>query len=118
MQRIASRLKQLREKEEMSQEQVAEALHIHPSTYKGYETAYRRIPVDVLRDAAEYYDVTLDYIFGLTNIPYALDKRENEIARKYYALKKEDQFRIQERITTLYEIEHPLKTLKDKKKEK
>ena len=116
MQLIASRLKYLRDREEESQKQVAEALDIKLSTYKSYETARRRIPVDILRNAALHYAVTMDFIIGITDIPYSINKEDEEIMRKYYSLKEENQLRIQERIMTFYETEHPPKTLKDKNK--
>ena len=117
MQLIASRLKYLRKRDHITQKQLAEALGVNLSTYKSYETAGRRIPVDVLRDAAKYFEVTMDFIIGLTDIPYSLRKSDEEIMRKYYSLKEENQLRVQERIMTFYETEHPPKTLKDKNKE-
>ena len=111
---IASRLRYLREKEEITQKKVAEDLGINLSTYKCYEAGKRRIPVDILRDAALYYKVTMDFIIGITDIPYSLDRPDEDIMRKYYELKEESKHRIQERIITFYEMEHPIGTLKKK----
>ena len=52
MQRIAKRLKQLRENEGLKQKDFAEILGVGLASYKSYETARRSIPTDVLRKAA------------------------------------------------------------------
>ncbi len=66
------RLKELREDLDIRQETLAEYLHIKQNTYSQYENNQRQLPIDVLIKLAEYYNVSTDYILGLTDVktPY------------------------------------------------
>ena len=59
MQRIAERLKQLRENAYLKQKDVAEAIGVGLDAYKSYETGRRSIPADVLREAAKFYGFSM-----------------------------------------------------------
>ena len=62
-----TRIRDLREDENLSQRQIAEILHMHKTTYARYETGEREIPFNIAILIAKYYKVSLDYIAGLTN---------------------------------------------------
>ncbi len=62
------RLKDLREDNDLSQEAIAEILKITRPQYSLYETGKRDIPVDLLRVLAKFYNTSIDYIVGDTNI--------------------------------------------------
>ena len=62
------RLKDLREDHDLSQESISKLLKITRPQYSLYETGKRDIPVDLLRILAKYYDTSIDYIVGDTNI--------------------------------------------------
>lgn len=66
------RLKDLREDSDIKQKDIAEYLHIKQNTYSQYENGQRQLPTDVLIRLAKYYNVSTDYLLGLTNIkkPY------------------------------------------------
>ncbi|MBQ7118592.1 MAG: helix-turn-helix transcriptional regulator [Oscillospiraceae bacterium] len=66
------RLKDLREDSDIKQRDIAEYLHIRQNTYSQYENEQRQLPIDVLISLAKFYNVSTDYILGLTNIkkPY------------------------------------------------
>lgn len=66
------RLKDLREDSDLTQVVLADYLHIKQSTYSQYENGRRQIPLELLIALAKYYDTSLDYIVGLTDIktPY------------------------------------------------
>ena len=66
------RLKDLREDSDLTQVALADYLHIKQSTYSQYENGRRQIPLELLIVLAKYYDTSLDYIVGLTDIktPY------------------------------------------------
>lgn len=66
------RLKDLREDSDLTQVALADYLHIKQSTYSQYENGRRQIPLELLITLAKYYDTSLDYIVGLTDIktPY------------------------------------------------
>ena len=60
------RIRDLREDADLSQRQIAEMLHMHKTTYARYETGEREIPFSVAILLARHYNVSLDYIAGLT----------------------------------------------------
>lgn len=62
------RIRALREDNDYTQSQVADILNVGQRTYADYELGKTRIPVDSLIKLAEFYDVTMDYISGVSNI--------------------------------------------------
>ncbi len=62
------RIRELREDNFLTQQKVADLLHIGQRTYSDYESGKTRIPVDSLIILAKYYDVSMDYITGASNI--------------------------------------------------
>lgn len=61
------RIKDLREDNDYTQQQIAEYLHIRQNTYSQYETGHRQIPKDALIALALLYNTSTDYLLGLTN---------------------------------------------------
>ena len=61
------RLKELREENKYTQQYVAEILNIRQNTYSQYENEKREIPIRALIVLAKLYDVSVDYIFELTD---------------------------------------------------
>ena len=62
------RMRNLREDHDLTQEEVAKLLNITRPQYSLYETGKRDIPVDLLRILAKFYNTSLDYIVGETDI--------------------------------------------------
>lgn len=62
-----SRLKDLREDNDMTQEKIASLLNCKQQTYSNYENGKRVLPYETLIKLAEIYDTTTDYILGLTD---------------------------------------------------
>jgi len=60
------RIRDLRMDADMSQDKVAKMLGVGQRTYSDYESGKTRIPVERLILLAEYYDVDMDYICGVT----------------------------------------------------
>ena len=67
------RLKELRKDSGKTQAQIAEFLNIKQNTYSQYENGQREIPLNMLILLAKHYEVSVDYILGLTEIetPYS-----------------------------------------------
>ena len=65
------RLKDLREDKDCTQTEIARVLGMKQQQYSEYERGRREVPIKVYIKLAEYYDVSIDYIVGLTN-----DKRK------------------------------------------
>ncbi len=66
------RLKDLREDRDITQKVIAQHLHIKQNTYSQYENGQRQIPLEMLISLAKFYETSLDYIVGLTDVkkPY------------------------------------------------
>lgn len=60
------RIRSLREDNDYSQRQIAELINVGQRTYCDYELGKTRIPVDSLIVLAQFYDVDMNYICGLT----------------------------------------------------
>ncbi len=60
------RLRDLREDADMNQTQVAGYLGMSQTGYSKYETGENDIPTQVLIKLALLYDVSIDYILGLS----------------------------------------------------
>ena len=58
-------LRILREKREMTQQDVADLLQIGRTMYRRYETGETEIPVRHLKTLCLFYGVSADYILGL-----------------------------------------------------
>lgn len=67
-----TRLKDLREDKDLTQNQLVEILGMHKTTYTNYEQGYREIPFSLVIRLAKLYNVTIDYIAGLTDEPTPL----------------------------------------------
>lgn len=60
------RIRELREDNDISQKEVANYLNITQQQYSLYESGKRTIPVDFIIMLTRYYNVTSDYILGLS----------------------------------------------------
>ena len=69
------RIRELREDKSLTQQRIADLLHIGQRTYADYESGKTRIPVDSLLILARFYNVSMDYITGAGNRkkPYPAD---------------------------------------------
>ena len=63
------RLKDLREDRDLKQRELAAFLNCSQQVYSNYELGQRDLPTDVLIRLAEFYQVSTDYILGLTSNP-------------------------------------------------
>ncbi len=69
------RLRDLREDSDITQSELAAFLHIKQNTYSQYENGQRQVPLDVLISLARYYNTSLDYLVGITNIKNPFPKK-------------------------------------------
>ena len=61
------RLEDLRIDADKTQEEIAKVLNCQREVYRRYEKGIYEIPVWALIKLAEYYEVSTDYILGLTD---------------------------------------------------
>lgn len=66
--KLGKRLKELREERNLTQKQVADALKINSVTYLHYEKSQREPPLLLLAEMAAYFNVSVDYLLGLTDL--------------------------------------------------
>jgi transcriptional regulator with XRE-family HTH domain len=66
--RYNERIREIRENHSLTQQKVADLLHLGQRTYADYESGKMRIPIDNLLILARFYNVSMDYITGASNI--------------------------------------------------
>ena len=62
------RIRELREDNDFTQAQIAALLNCSQVSYSNYEAGRRDIPIDSLVRLAEFYNVSVDYLLGLSNV--------------------------------------------------
>ncbi len=77
------RLKDIREDRDITQQEIAEYLHVKQNTYSQYESGKRQLPVDIVIALAQYYGVTTDYLLGVSDIPnpYRVKQKQKDSRR-------------------------------------
>ena len=63
---LGKRLKELRIASGLTQKQLADSLGINSVTYLHYEKEQREPPLALLADIAKFFEVSVDYLLGLT----------------------------------------------------
>lgn len=61
------RIRDLREDHDLTQREMAKVLNCSQQVYSNYELGQRDIPTDILIKLSAYFNVSVDYILGLTN---------------------------------------------------
>jgi transcriptional regulator with XRE-family HTH domain len=62
------RIREIREDNSITQQKIADLLHIGQRTYADYESGKTRIPVESLLKLARFYNVSMDYITGASDV--------------------------------------------------
>lgn len=63
------RIRDLREDNDLTQDRLVQILKMHKTTYTNYEQGKREPPFELIIKLAKIYDVSIDYIAELTDIP-------------------------------------------------
>ena len=66
---LQTRIRDLIEDRDTTQKKVAKAVGITESTMSGYMTGKVRLPAWLVQMCAEYFQVSTDYLYGLTDDP-------------------------------------------------
>jgi len=91
MESVARRITDLRTSMNLSQNKMSKEFGISQSALNRYEHNQTSVPDDVLMKYAEFFDVSLDYIFGRTDKPEGmLFKHEPELLKR--KLVREDEW--------------------------
>ena len=70
---FAQRIKELRLKSDLTQKDLSDFLVVTPKTVSFYELGQRMPPANVLMKLCQKFNVSVDYLLGLTDIPYTID---------------------------------------------
>ena len=70
------RLRDLREDRDLKQKDLAEILHCSQTTYSRYENGRLSVPIDVLKQLALFYHVSIDYLTDFTDIKKHYARKE------------------------------------------
>lgn len=71
------RLKELREDRDLLQKQIAATLKITRQQYGLYENGERNLPIDKLYLLAKFYNISADYLLGLTDDMHPYPRSKN-----------------------------------------
>ena len=66
---IYRRIRDLREDRDKTQAEIAKILNCSQQVYSNYELGQRDIPTDILIKISKYYNVSVDYILGISDNP-------------------------------------------------
>ncbi|NHM28897.1 helix-turn-helix domain-containing protein [Desulfofundulus sp. TPOSR] len=71
---FGKRLRELREKKNLSQEALGKLFHLSQSMIAHYEAGRKQPSQQTLRQMADFFGVSIDYLLGRTNDPRPVDK--------------------------------------------
>mgnify|MGYP005767957015 CR=1 FL=1 len=72
---IFKRLKDIREKNDLKQKDMALILAVSRPNYTRWETKEKIIPLMRLNDFCNYFKINMDYVIGLSNKPITINKK-------------------------------------------
>lgn len=64
------RLEDLRIDHDLTQQDIADVLFCKREVYRRYEKGIRELPLSYAIKLAQFYNVSLDYLVGLSNSPH------------------------------------------------
>ena len=67
------RLRDLREDHDLTQKELAKLLSFTTSAYSKIERGERTLTAEVLIDLSNFYNVSTDYLLGITDYPNKID---------------------------------------------
>lgn len=69
------RIREICEERSLTQQKVANLLNIGQRTYADYESGKTRIPIDNLLILAQFYNLSMDYMSGASNVKTEYPKK-------------------------------------------
>ena len=105
MQNYKNRLRDLRIDADLTQKEISEKFYLQLTQYRRYENGNSDLPLEWAKKFARFYNVSIDYIAGIIDIPKPLYitsglKAEEQKIITAYKSKKE----MQKAVKTLLEI--------------
>lgn len=104
------RLHDLRADKDMGQTDLGALLNLKNSAISKYEQGTTQPSITTLIKMAEIFECSVDYLLGLSDRknPYTTSNftpKETEIIARYRRLSKDNQIRIDERISTMLDLQ-------------
>lgn len=86
---METRIKNLREDNDLTQKQISKFLNISQVAYSYYELNKRNIPLELLSKLADFYNTSVDYLLYRTDeiMPYSRSRKNNYNSKKELLLK-------------------------------
>ena len=72
----SERIRELREDRDFTQVEIAKVINVVQRTYSDYGIGKTRIPLDRLIVLARFYNVSMDYICGISGIKKSFPTRQ------------------------------------------
>ncbi len=66
---VYKRIRDLREDKDITQKEMSKILNCSQQVYSNYELGQRDIPTYILIKLSNFYNVSVDYILGITDNP-------------------------------------------------
>lgn len=79
---FGNRLKELRKKSNLTQEQLAAKFYLNKSSISRYENGTQVPEHDLLEKIADYFNVSIDYLLGRSEGQYSSTNANNEAAKR------------------------------------
>ena len=76
---IGERLLQLRKEANLTQDELAAILKINKHSISSYERGKSEPPDEIKIAIAKYFNVSVDYLLGVTDVPSAIQQRERVV---------------------------------------
>ena len=110
----SNKLRELRENNDLSQIQIAQILNIDNSVYAKYEKEYEIIPIKYLNILCNYFNISIDYLFGFNEEKEYKGKinkiiNEIEIGKRLKVFRKENKL-TQSKLATILNTAQPVIT--------
>ena len=70
-----TRIRNLREDKDLSQKAMAAILNVAQTTYSDYELGKINIPVEVLKNLAQFHKTSIDYLLEMTDNPKPYERK-------------------------------------------
>lgn len=109
---MASRMKELRKRENITQEDLAELVSASQQSVSQWERNPMSIPSDVACKLADYFHVSVDYLLERTDMLAFPNKYYSEFTEKIAGLTLEDQILVNGMIDLLLERQMKRKDMK------
>ena len=100
------RLASIRQNSKLSQSQIAQKLNIAQSTYAGYEKGVRKIPLEVIVQLSQIFNIspTILILGNESNIIEDYTKSEKKLIKKYRQLTAEQQGAVENNIDYFIQV--------------